>query len=432
MAPVGALRPSWVLSPDAFAAALRDGNANKVTMRGPLKGEGDGPIDCNWHERNGSGEPMRKRARSFDIVVVGAGPGGLGFGATLRDLGIENFVILDRAAVGASFLRWPRQMRLITPSFNSTQFGALDLNAICLHTSPAFSLGVEHPTGKEYAGYLRGVAEYFDLPVETGVDVLSVAKTARPRRFRVATSRGDIHARFVVWAGGEMQYPRTNSFRGAELCLHSSRVTSWDDLGGDERHIIGGAESGVDAAVGLAAAGRRAVVIDRGEPWSRTGSDPSQLLSPFTQARLDAAVDSGRVTLRGGCPVIGVRRSEKGYQLALQGGGVVNCSEQPILASGFVGSASLVRALFKWRDDGFPLLTESDESTVTNGLFLVGPQVRQDDIIFCFIYKFRQRFAVVANRIARRMQVSVKPLEEYRRYGMYLDDLSCCSDECAC
>ena len=375
---------------------------------------------------------MKKEARSFDVVVVGAGAAGIGFGVTLRHLGIENFAILDRAAVGASFLRWPRQMRFITPSFNTTQFGILDLNAVCLHTSPAFSIGVEHPAGEEYARYLQGVAEHFELPIATGVDVLSVARGAGPRRFRVETSRGDIRARFVVWAGGEMQYPRTRGFDGAELCLHNSQVTSWDDISGDERCIIGGAESGVDAAVALAAAGRRAVVFDHEEPWERTGSDPSQLLSPFTSARLHSAVDSGRVTLRGGSTVIGVRRNGNGYQLALEDGDVVNCAEKPILASGFVGSASLVRPLFEWRDESFPLLTENDESTVTKGLFLIGPQVRQDNIIFCFIYKFRQRFAVVANQIARRLRVSTEPLEWYRRHGMYLDDLSCCGDDCAC
>ena len=377
-------------------------------------------------------KPMTKGARSFDVVVVGAGAAGVGLGVTLRHLGIENFVILDRSDVGASFLRWPRQTRFITPSFNSNQFGVLDLNTVCPHSSPAYSLGVEHPTGAEYAGYLQGVANYFDLPVETGADVLSVAAGTRSRRFRVETSRGDFHARFVVWAGGEMQYPRTNGFGGAELCLHNSRVTSWDDLSGDERCIIGGSESGADAAVALAAAGRRAVVFDREEPWERTGPDPSQLLAPFTKERLDSVVDSGRVTLRGGCAVIDVRRKDHGYQLALEDGELVDCAEKPILASGFVGSASLVRSLFDWQDDGFPLLTEDDESTVTKGLFLVGPQVRQGDVIFCFIYKFRQRFAVVANQIARRLRVSAKPLEEYRRHGMYLDDLSCCGDDCVC
>ena len=246
------------------------------------------------------------------------------------------------------------------------------------------------------------------------------------------TSRGDVHARFVVWAGGEMQYPRTHGFPGAELCLHYSDVASWDDLANGERYIIGGAESGVDAAVALAAAGRRAVVFDREEPWNRRGSDPSQLLSPFTQERLTSAVDSGRVTLRGDCVVTGVRRNHSGYQLALEDGDVIDCAEKPILATGFVGSASHVRSLFDWRDEDYPLLTENDESTVTKGLFLVGPQVRQDDLIFCFIYKFRQRFAVVANQIARRLRVSREPLEWYRQHGMYLDDLSCCKDACAC
>ena len=375
---------------------------------------------------------MTNGTRSFDVVIVGAGAAGLGLGVTLRHLGIENFAILDRGAIGASFLRWPQQSRFITPSFASNQFGLLDLNAVCLQTSPAFSIGVEHPTGVEYAAYLRGVANHFDLPVETGINVLSVASNAQRKRFRVVTSRGEFRARFVVWAGGEMQYPRTRGFHGAEHCLHYSRVTSWEDLAGGERCIIGGAESGVDAAVGLAAAGRRAVVFDREEPWQRRGSDPSQLLSPFTQARLNSAVDSGRVTLRGGCAVTGVRRNGNGYQLALEDGVVVDCAEKPILASGFVGSASLVRSLFDWRDEVFPLLTENDESTVTTGLFLVGPQVRQGDLVFCFIYKFRQRFAVVANQIARRLRVSTKALEWYRENGMYLDDLSCCGDACAC
>ena len=375
---------------------------------------------------------MTEGTRTLDVVIVGAGAAGLGFGVTLRHLGIDNFAILDRGDVGASFLRWSRQTRFITPSFTSNQFGLLDLNAVCLGTSPAFSIGTEHPTGTEYAAYLQGVAEHFELPVATGTDVLSIKRKARRKPFRVETSHGDVHARFVVWAGGEMQYPRTHGFQGAELCLHYSNVASWDDLANGERYVIGGAESGVDAAVALAAAGRRAVVFDREEPWNRRGSDPSQLLSPFTRARLNSAVDSGRVTLRGGCVVTGVRRNHSGYQLALEDGDVIDCAEKPILATGFVGSAGHIRSLFDWRDEYFPLLTENDESTVTKGLFLVGPQVRQDDIIFCFIYKFRQRFAVVANQIARRLRVSTEPLEWYRRHGMYLDDLSCCEDACAC
>ena len=154
------------------------------------------------------------RTRTYEVVIVGAGAAGLGVGVTLRHLGIEDFVILDRAAIGASFLRWPRQMRFITPSFNSNQFGALDLNAVCLHTSPAYSVGVEHPSGEEYAGYLQGVAKHFELPVETGVEVSSVSRKALRKGFRIATSRGDLEARFVIWAAGELRIPGRTAFTG--------------------------------------------------------------------------------------------------------------------------------------------------------------------------------------------------------------------------
>lgn len=375
---------------------------------------------------------MAKRIRSFDVVIVGAGPAGLGMGAALVSLGLESFTILERSAVGASFLRWPEETRFITPSFNSNQFGTLDLNAICPHTSPAYSLGVEHPNGAEYAGYLRAVSEHFDLPVETGVDVSEVTHRSPRRGYRLETSDGPVDARFVIWAAGEAQYPNNGGFEGGELCLHSSKVTAWSDLAVDERYIIGGSESGVDAAVGISAANGNAVVLDHEAPWDRRGPDPSVLLSPFTQARLKSALETGQVTLRGGSGVAAVRRNGNGYHIDLEDGETLHSALRPILASGFVGSATLIESLFEWRDDGFPLLTENDESTKSLGLFLVGPQVRQDDVIFCFIYKFRQRFAVVANQIAERLKIDAEPLEEYRRYGMFLDDLSCCGDDCAC
>jgi hypothetical protein len=91
-----------------------------------------------------------------------------------------------------------------------------------------------------------------------------------------------------------------------------------------------------------------------------------------------------------------------------------------------------VAELFSRREDGYPLLSELDESTITPGLFLCGPMVRHENHVFCFIYKFRQRFAVVAKTVADRLGLPAEQLEVYRQWGMYLDDLSCCGEECAC
>ncbi|MEC7407673.1 MAG: NAD(P)-binding domain-containing protein, partial [Planctomycetota bacterium] len=126
-----------------------------------------------------------------------------------------------------------------------------------------------------------------------------------------------------------------------------------------------------------------------------------------------------------------IEQTDKGFEVRTADDRRFETEEQPLLAAGFVGSHLLVSDLFESRDDGFPVLSENDESTVTPGLFLCGPAVRHDNHIFCFIYKYRQRFAVVAKSIATSLGLPAEELEIYRKWGMYLDDLSCCGEECA-
>ena len=101
-----------------------------------------------------------------DVVVVGGGAAGVGVAVALKDAGVEDFVVLERHhIVGSSFLLWPAETRFITPSFPTNSIGMLDLNAVALGTSPAFILGVEHPTGEEYAVHLNAVAQFYELPI---------------------------------------------------------------------------------------------------------------------------------------------------------------------------------------------------------------------------------------------------------------------------
>ena len=80
---------------------------------------------------------------------------------------------------------------------------------------------------------------------------------------------------------------------------------------------------------------------------------------------------------------------------------------------------------------GTPLLNEFDESNLTPGLILVGPAVRHDDLVFCFVYKFRQRFGVVADSIARGLGYdTAEAVEVCRGVNMFLDDFTCCKGAC--
>ena len=78
---------------------------------------------------------------NYDVVIVGAGPAGVGITSMLKDFGIENMVVLERGKVGETFDKWPEEMRFITPSFTTNFWAQMDLNSIATGTSPASGSG---------------------------------------------------------------------------------------------------------------------------------------------------------------------------------------------------------------------------------------------------------------------------------------------------
>lgn len=366
----------------------------------------------------------------YDVVVIGAGAAGVGVAVALQDAGIENFVVLERHRVGASFASWPAETRFITPSFPTNSFGMLDLNSIAMGVSPALSLEVEHPTGQEYASHLRVVAQFFELPICPHTDVKRVTKVGD--RFLVHTADVTFHAKHIIWAAGEFQYPRLTGFVGSELCRHTATITSYEALEGDDFIVIGGYESGIDAAYHLADQGKRVRLFDEGCPWEEESSDPSVALSTYSHERMLRDRFIAHVELFPFSLIESVACVDDIYEIKTDDGGRFQTRVPPLLAGGFEGSHKLIADLFERLDDGFPLLTEQDESTLVPGLFLCGPAVRHGNHVFCFIYKYRQRFAVVAKAIATSLGLPAQGLEIYRKWGMYLDDLSCCGEECVC
>ncbi|WP_323174441.1 NAD(P)/FAD-dependent oxidoreductase [Natrialba sp. PRR66] len=376
-----------------------------------------------------------RKYESLDAVIVGAGAAGVGMGVVLADLNLDSFAILERDKVGASFREWPEEMQFITPSFPSNSFGCRDLNAVTTDTSPAFALDREHPSGGEYAEYLQGVVEFYDLPVWTDVDVESVQRHGD--EFVLHTSAGGIQSQFVIWAAGQFGQPNDAPFPGAGHCVHNSRVGSWSTFASecvdDPVVIIGGHESGIDAALTLANLGHEVVVLDEEGPWQFRGLDPSEVLSPYTSQRLQEALERDHpIVLEDGIRVERVDTENGSFDVVGTNGEVFTTQNRPVLATGFTSELGPADDYFEFDNDQ-PQLTDRDESTIASDLFLVGPQVAHNGQQFCFIYKFRQRFAVVADEIAARLGVDRTPLEEYREKRMFLEDLSCCEpDMCDC
>jgi putative flavoprotein involved in K+ transport len=369
----------------------------------------------------------------LDALVVGAGPAGLGTALALDAVEGLTYGVVDAGAIGQTFLDWPEHQTMLTPSFTGNGFGATDLNAIHPRTSPAFTLGTDYPTGPEYARYLRSVAAAFRLPVLEQTRVLAVEPD--DDGFAVETTRGQVRTRSLVWAAGEFAEPRPPRVAGAGLTDHSSTAAAWAHRDGLVV-VLGGGESGIDIAAHHVEAGSEVVVADAAAPWDGgTTSDPSFRLAPRSRRRLDAALRTGRLRLvAAGATRIRPDGSGAGTGIAvsLDDGTVLRSGSRPIAATGFGAGLGAIADLVARRPDGWPALDEDDGSTIAPGLHLAGPAVRHGAMRFCFVYKFRQRFAHVARVIGERRGLDCTALEAWRDAGMLTDDLSCCGVECVC
>ena len=365
-----------------------------------------------------------------DVVIVGAGSAGIGVAAALKRLGI-NFVIVEKEAIGASFKKWPEETQFISPSFTGNFFKMPDLNAITPETSPAFNLLTEHPNGEEYQEYLEVVAEFYELNIDMGVTVEHVQK--KQGTFVLTTNKGEYHCQFLIWAAGEYQYPDREAFKGADLCTHYSEISSFEAIKTDDRIVIGAYESGCDAAINLCREGTNVTLLDRSNNFEMINSDSSYSLSPFTRDRLNDANISFNYEPESEVKEVIFENDQ--YFVRTKANKQFSSYHKPINCTGFTSSLSLVESLFEI-NEGYPLLNNFDESTKTKNLFLVGPQVKHGNALFCFIYKYRQRFAIVSERIASRIKID-RPIikdviDSYKESNFYLKDLSCCDDECVC
>ncbi|MFJ5621517.1 NAD(P)/FAD-dependent oxidoreductase [Peribacillus loiseleuriae] len=364
------------------------------------------------------------------IAIIGGGPAGIGMGLLLKQNGLKDFIIMEKGEIGSTFYNWPKETRFITPSFTAHGFGHLDLNAIVPETSPAYTFGKEHLTGEEYGDYLNLLADHFQLPIAEYTTVLKITRDKNQYFLQTNESGDGFYASSIIIACGEYHFPKKTFSHGIHYC----EVSTWKDFSGDQL-IIGGGESAADAAFHLAERGNKVDVYYPADAWYDHQVDPSRTLSPFTLERLNAQSVAKFVQEHPAKKVTEIKQNACGsYQVFFEDGECVETNSEPILCTGFNSGALQFGHLFEWSDEGVPLLTEKDESTTHPSVYLIGPNVRQKNTIFCFIYKFRQRFAVIADDIIfhHNLPRDNQLFQKYKQASMYLDDLSCCEADCQC
>jgi cation diffusion facilitator CzcD-associated flavoprotein CzcO len=222
--PAGAQDPS--LDPDALRERyarernrrLRpDGIDQYVEIAGQFASFADDP----WADADFTREPI---ADNVDLAIVGAGLGGLLTGARLRELGVENVRLIDKAAdVGGTWY------------FNRYPGLACDVESYVympLLEETGYLPTEKYAKGPEIFAHCRRIAEHYDLYRDACLqtEVREIRWDSSDSRWAITTNRGDaIRARFVSMANGYLNKPKLpgipgiTAFRG-----HAFHTSRWD------------------------------------------------------------------------------------------------------------------------------------------------------------------------------------------------------------
>ncbi|GAA2416695.1 NAD(P)/FAD-dependent oxidoreductase [Actinomadura vinacea] len=200
-----------------------------------------------------------------DVVIIGAGFGGIGMAIRLIQAGFEDVVLLERAGDLGGTWR------------DNTYPGAA-----CDIPSHLYSFSFERktdwsrrfPPQHEILDYLRHCArKYGVLPrIRFGTEVTEARFDEDEGRWRIATGRGDtLSARILVSACGQLNrpvlppVPGRESFAGASF--HSARWDHGTDLDGKRIAVIGTGASAIQIVPELAGRAARLTVFQRSAPY---------------------------------------------------------------------------------------------------------------------------------------------------------------------
>jgi thioredoxin reductase (NADPH) len=194
--------------------------------------------DCIDHiaTRLAASGASRNNTDIHDVLIVGAGPAGVS--ASLRAIEKNlKYITVDEGEIGGTVAKYPRQKLVMTSPVEFPMYGKFK----------KWELSKE-----ELLKFWDQVLRRADFKFSKGEKVSDIQK-AEDGTFVVHTSNNQYRTRYVVLALGKGGSPRKLGVKGEGLPKVMYRLIEADHYINKKILVIGGGDSAVEAAMGLAA-----------------------------------------------------------------------------------------------------------------------------------------------------------------------------------
>ena len=187
--------------------------------------------------------------KSYDVIIIGAGPIGLTCGIRAKEAGLS-YLIIDKGCLVNSIYNYPLNMTFFSTS-EKLEIGGVP-----------FVSNHPKPTRSEALEYYRRVALEFKLNINLFETVLSISKSDF---FEVKTSKAAYFAKNVILSTGFYDLPSLLNIPGEDLPKVNHYYKDPHYYAMQKVVVVGASNSSVDAALECYRKGADVTMVIRGE-----------------------------------------------------------------------------------------------------------------------------------------------------------------------
>lgn len=238
----------------------------------------------------------------LDVLIVGSGPAGLSASLKAKELGL-NFLTIDKEDTGGTVRKYPRKKLTLVQT--------VDL--------PLYGIIREREYEKEELIEMwDGLIKKHSLPIRSKTSLIGLKKEAG--QFGVQLSSGTVQARFVLLAIGRRGTPRKLNVPGEERSDIYYQLGDAVTYQGSHILIVGGGDSAVEAAMGLANQPGNTVTISYRKPnfFRLKSRNETRIQEYLKKGRIKAVFSSDVAAIEKGSVIIKVENQPQPFRIKNQ------------------------------------------------------------------------------------------------------------------